>query len=66
MHSVVSLNLRPKRGEEPKMDSSLAGLSFSERRCAFSLDLRTIGPSVFDRAGRKAVLCDEGFAWVPF
>ena len=40
-------------------------LSFGERRCAFSLDLPTIGSSVFDGARRKVVLRDKGYAWAP-
>ena len=36
-----------------------------ERKCAFSLDFRSIGPSVFDEARRKVVLRGEGNAWAP-
>ena len=36
---------------------------YRERRSTFSLGFRPIGPSVFDRARRKNVLCDEGYAW---
>ena len=64
MHSVISFNLRPKRGEEPETDGGLAGLSFSERMCTFSLDFLTVGPPVFDGARRKVVLRDEDFTWV--
>ena len=31
-----------------------------ERKCAFSLDFRSIGPSVFDGARRKVVLRGGG------
>ena len=40
-------------------------MSFRERRCAFSLDLQTIGLSIFDGTRRKVVLCGEGNAWAP-
>ena len=36
-----------------------------ERKCIFSLDFRSIGPSDFFGARRKVVLCDEGNAWAP-
>ena len=35
------------------------------RKCAFSLDLRSIGQSVLDGARRKVVLRGEGYAWAP-
>ena len=38
---------------------------FTERRCAFSLDFRPIGPSIFGRARSKAILCGEGYTWAP-
>ena len=34
--------------------------------CAFSLDLRLIGPSVLDGARSKVVLHSKGYAWAPF
>ena len=34
--------------------------------CDFYLRSRAIGPSDFVETRRKAVLCSEGFAWVPF
>ena len=40
-------------------------LVFRERMSAFSLDLRSIGPSVFDRTRRKVALSGEGYAWAP-
>ena len=36
---------------------------FGGRESSFSLDFRSIGPSVFDRARRKVVLRGEGNAW---
>ena len=36
-----------------------------ERKCTFSLDFRSIGPSDFFGARRKVVLRDEGNAWAP-
>ena len=36
-----------------------------ERKCTFSLDFWSIGPSDFFRAKRKVVLPDEGNAWAP-
>ena len=38
---------------------------FRERENIFSLDLRPIGPSVFDGARSKAALRDEGYVWAP-
>ena len=40
-------------------------LSFRERRCTFSLDFRSFGPSVLDSARSKVVLRGEGYAWTP-
>ena len=34
-----------------------------ERKCTFSLDFRSIGPSDFFGAKRKVVLRDKGNAW---
>ena len=34
-----------------------------ERKCTFSLDFRSIGPSDFFGARRKVILRDEGNAW---
>ena len=62
---LSSSNLRPKRGEEPEIDSSLAGLSFSERGSGFSLGFRPIGPPVFDGVRKKVILCGEDYAWAP-
>ena len=45
--------------------SGLGFLKSRERKCAFSLDFRSIGPSVLDGARRKVVLRDEGYAWAP-
>ena len=42
--------------------SGLGFLKSRERKCAFSLDFRSIGLSVFDGARRKVVLRDEGNA----
>ena len=36
-----------------------------ERKCTFSLDFRSIGPSDFFVARKKVVLKDEGNAWAP-
>ena len=36
-----------------------------ERKCTFSLDFRSIGPSDFFGVRRKVVLRDEGNAWPP-
>ena len=36
---------------------------FRARKCTFSLDFRSIGPSDFFGARRKVVLRDEGNAW---
>ena len=36
-----------------------------ERKCTFSLDFRSIGPSDFFGARRKVVLGDKGNAWAP-
>ena len=36
-----------------------------ERKCTFSLDYRSIGPSDFFGARRKVVLLDEGNTWAP-
>ena len=36
-----------------------------ERKCTFSLDFRSIGPSEFVGTRRKVVLRDEGNAWAP-
>ena len=36
-----------------------------ERKCTFTLDFRSIGPSDFFGAKRKVVLRDEGNAWAP-
>ena len=38
-------------------------LSFREKRCAFSLDFRPIGPSILDGARSKVALRGEGYAW---
>ena len=35
---------------------------FLEKESTFSLDFRSIGPSVFDRARRKVVLRGKGYA----
>ena len=51
---------------KPKNVKGMQWLEFSgfrERRCAFSLDLRSIGPSVLDRGRSKAVLRGEGYVW---
>ena len=34
-----------------------------EKKCTFSLDFRSIGPSDFFGARRKVILRDEGNAW---
>ena len=59
---LSSSNLRPKRGEKPEIDSSLASLSFSERGSGFSLGFRPIGPSVFDGGRRKVALHGKDYA----
>ena len=41
------------------------GFDSSERVSDFSLRSRAIGQSDFFGSGSKAVLCSEGFAWVP-
>ena len=54
--------------ERPKREGSgsrLLDLEFRERRCAFSLDLWSIGPSVFDGARSKVALRGEGYVWAP-
>ena len=38
---------------------------FSERESSFSLEIRTIRPSIVFGTRRKAALRGEGFAWVP-
>ena len=46
---------------------SVAGTRFvisRKRKCAFSLDFRPIGPSIFDGVRSKVVLCGEGYAWI--
>ena len=40
-------------------------LESRERKCDFSLDFRSFGPSVLDGARSKAVLRGEGYAWTP-
>ena len=53
---------------KPKNLKGMQWLEFSgfrERRCAFSLDLRSIGPSVLDGATSKVVLRCEGYSWAP-
>ena len=43
----------------------LGFLKSRERKCAFSLDFRSIGSSVLDGVRRKVALCGEGYAWTP-
>ena len=45
--------------------SSLEICDFRERRSSFSLDLWSIGPSIFDGARSKVVLRGEGYGWTP-
>ena len=40
-------------------------LKSRERKCAFFLDFRLIGPSDFNGARRKVVLRGDGNAWTP-
>ena len=40
-------------------------LKSRERKCDFSLDFRSFGPSVLDGARTKTVLRGEGYAWTP-
>ena len=46
-------------------DAEARFLKSRERKCAFSLDFLSIGPSVFDGARRKIVLCGQDYAWTP-
>ena len=46
-------------------DAETGILIFLERESSFSLDFRSIGPSVFDGARRKVVLRGKGNAWAP-
>ena len=43
----------------------LIKLKSRERKCAFSLDFRSIGPSIFDGVRRKVVLRGEDYVWAP-
>ena len=65
---MLSFSIRGKKREK---NGSVLGwrcrnwnFDFSrERESSFSLDFRSIGPSVFDGARRKVVLHGEGNAW---
>ena len=46
-------------------DAEARFLKSRERKCVFSLDFQSIGPSVFDRERRKVALRGEGNAWAP-
>ena len=49
--------------EENRGDPEARFLKSRDRKCAFSLDFRSIGSSVFDGARRKVVLPGEDYAW---
>ena len=51
--------------EENRGDAEARFLKSRERKCAFSLDFRSIGLSIFDGARRKVVLRGEGNTWGP-
>ena len=51
--------------EEKRRCRKLGFVIFRERESVFSLDFRSIGPSIFDGARRKVVLRSEGYAWAP-
>ena len=58
-----------EKGEKTcRMRMRCSGLGFlksRKRKCAFSLDFRSIRLSVFDGARRKVVLRSEANAWAP-
>ena len=58
----VIFSKRPKR---EGISSRLLDLESRERKCDFSLDFWSIGPSVLDGARSKVALCGEGYAWTP-
>ena len=60
MNSVHLLHFETKNG---RRCSELGFVISRERVCAFSLDLRSFGPSVFDGARREIDLCGEGYSW---
>ena len=66
---MSSSSIRGKNGQkraESKWGCSGLGFHiFRERESTFSLELRSIGSSVFDEARRKAVLHGEDYAWAP-
>ena len=43
--------------------SGVLDLESRERKCDFSLDLRSFGPSVLDEVRRKVALRGEDYAW---
>ena len=65
LSSSPKLKDKDKREGPEKKGQWLDFLVFRERRCAFSLDLRSIGLSLFDGARSKVALYGEGYAWTP-
>ena len=49
--------------QDEEKDVVSLGLKSRERKCVFSLNFRSFGPSVLDEARRKFVLRGEGYAW---
>ena len=62
MNNVHLLHFETKNG---RRGSELGIVISRERVSAFSLDLRSIGPSVFDGARSKVVLRGQGYVWTP-
>ena len=48
--------------QDEEKDTVSLGLKSQERKCVFSLDFRSFGPSVLDGAKSKVVLRGEGYA----
>ena len=57
--------MKTKRAGEGRDVQKVRFLKSRERKCAFSLDFRSIGPSDFFGARRKVVLPNEGNVWAP-
>ena len=62
-NSVVFYILETNWQWQEQFYSELEFFSFRERESTFSLDFRSIGPSVLDGARSKAVLHGEGYVW---